>query len=221
MSGEGVIQLLLLDDHTLFRVMLSRLLDTNSAFHVVAQCSTTPEALSALAQYRVDLALLDYDLGNRETGFDFIRAAREANYRGRIFIVTAGMPDADYIRALGHGVCGIFLKSSSPELLLEAIEKVMAGETWIDQNCLRTLMEAVNDQAVDVRRNELSDRERQVLRGVFSGWSNKEIGAKLAISEASVKSALQQLFLKTGVRTRSQLVRVALEEYGSVWGPLP
>ena len=82
-------------------------------------------------------------------------------------------------------------------------------------------MEAVNDQSVDARRNELSDRERQVLRGVFAGWSNKEIGAKLAISEASVKSALQQLFLKTGVRTRSQLVRVALEEYGSVWGPLP
>jgi two-component system, NarL family, nitrate/nitrite response regulator NarL len=77
--------------------------------------------------------LLDYDLGNRETGFQFIRRARDAGYAGRIFIVTAGMTDADYVRALGQGVCGIFLKHSSPELLTEAIHKVMAGETWIDQ----------------------------------------------------------------------------------------
>jgi DNA-binding NarL/FixJ family response regulator len=66
------------------------------------------------------------------------------------------------------------------------------------------------------RRNEPTERERQVLKGVFEGLSNKEIGARLNISEASVKSALQQLFLKTGVRTRSQLVRVAFEEYGSL-----
>ena len=63
----------------------------------------------------------------------------------------------------------------------------------------------------------MTERERHVLKGVFAGSSNKEIAASLNISEASVKSALQQLLLKTGVRTRSQLVRVSLEEYGSVW----
>jgi two-component system nitrate/nitrite response regulator NarL len=63
----------------------------------------------------------------------------------------------------------------------------------------------------------LTERERHVLKGVFAGSSNKEIAASFNISEASVKSALQQLFLKTGVRTRSQLVRVAPEEYGAVW----
>jgi two-component system, NarL family, nitrate/nitrite response regulator NarL len=220
MSGAKI-QLLLLDDHTLFRVMLSRLLDTSLTFRVVAHCSSTSEALIALTRHKIDLALLDYDLGKRETGFHFIRSAREAGYTGRIFIVTAGMTDADYVRALGHGVCGIFLKSSSPELLIEAIDRVMAGETWIDQCCIRALVESINNQGPDIRHSELSDRERQVLKGVFSGWSNKEIAAKLTISEASVKSALQQLFLKTGVRTRSQLVRVALEEYGTVWGPLP
>jgi len=57
-----------------------------------------------------------------------------------------------------------------------------------------------------------------VLKGVFEGLTNKEIAASLSISEGSVKSALQQLFIKTGVRTRSQLVRVALEEYAGAWG---
>jgi DNA-binding NarL/FixJ family response regulator len=211
------IELLLVDDHTLFRVMLSRLLDTDADFHVVAHCSSTPEALEMFARHQIDLVLLDYDLGRRETGFQFIRSARGAGYTGRIFIVTAGMADADYVRALGNGVCGIFLKHSSPELLTEAIRKVMAGETWIDQRCIQALVQAVENKGDHMRRNELTERERQVLRGVFGGLSNKEIGASLAISEASVKSALQQLFVKTGVRTRSQLVRVALEEYGTVW----
>jgi two-component system, NarL family, nitrate/nitrite response regulator NarL len=210
-------QLLLLDDHTLFRVMLSRLLETDSGFHVVAHCSTIAEALQALARNRVDMVLLDYDLGKRETGFQFIRQAREAGYSGRIFLVTAGMTDADYVAALGQGVCGIFLKLSPPELLIEAIHKVMAGETWIDQRCIQALVQAVAADGSQTRRNELTERERQVLKGVFAGSSNKEIASSLNISEASVKSALQQLFLKTGVRTRSQLVRVALEEYGTVW----
>ena len=56
-----------------------------------------------------------------------------------------------------------------------------------------------------------------MLRGVFEGLSNKEIGARLEISESSVKAALQQLFQKTGVRTRSQLVRIALEQFAGQW----
>lgn len=214
-------RLLLLDDHTLFRAMLSRLLDTEPDLQVVAHCASSEEALAALRLQPIDLVLLDYDLGNRQNGFQFMRMAREAGYTGRIFIVTAGMNDADYVRALGLGVCGIFLKHSPPELLTEAIHKVMAGETWIDQQCIHGLVKAVEADGRQSRRNQLSERERDVLRGVFAGDSNKEIAAHLQISEASVKSALQQLFVKTGVRTRSQLVRVALEEYGTAWGLRP
>src|SRR6266849_9297380 len=215
------VQLLLVDDHTLFRSMLSKLLATESYSWVVDDCSSSHEALKALDRNRVDLVLLDYDLGDRQTGFKFIHGAREAGYTGRIFIVTAGMNDADYVRALGLGVCGIFLKHSPPELLIEAIHKVMAGETWIDQRCVQGLVKAVENEGRQARKNQLSDRERDVLKGVFTGSSNKEIASHLNISEASVKSALQQLFIKTGVRTRSQLVRVALEEYGTAWGIRP
>jgi len=212
------VQLLLLDDHTLFRAMLSKLLATESEFQVVSDCSNSEEALEALGRDSIDLVLLDYDLGDKKNGFQFVRSAREAGYTGRIFIVTAGMNDADYVRALGLGVCGIFLKHSSPELLVQAIHKVIAGETWIDERCVQGLIKAVESEGRQARRNQLSERERDVLKGVFAGLSNKEIGAQLSVSEASVKSALQQLFIKTGVRTRGQLVRVALEEYGTAWG---
>ena len=210
-------RLLLLDDHTLFRAMLSRLLGTGADFQVVADCSSIPEALSVLTREPVDLVLLDFDLGKRETGFQFIRQARTVGYAGRIFIVTAGMTDAGYVSALGLGICGLFLKHSSPELLIEAIHKVMAGQTWIDQRCIQGLATALAHESASPRQSELTEREKQVLKGVFTGLSNKQIGTQLNISEASVKSALQQLFTKTGVRTRSQLVRVALEEYGTVW----
>jgi len=213
-------RLLLLDDHTLFRAMLSRLLGTDADLEVVADCSTIQEALGALSQDSVDLVLLDFDLGKKETGFQFISQARRAGYSGRIFIVTAGMTDAEYVNAFSLGICGLFLKHSSPELLVEAIHKVMAGQTWIDQRCIQALANSISANASRPRQNELTDREKRVLKGVFTGLSNKEIGAQLNVSEASVKSALQQLFSKTGVRTRSQLVRVALEEYGETLSSL-
>lgn len=199
--------------------MLSRLLGTEFDFSVVGDCSTIADALEILRRESVDLVLLDFDLGKRETGFHFIEQARAAGYEGRVFIVTAGMTDEEYVRALGLGICGLFLKHSSPDLLIQAIHKVMSGQTWIDQRCLQGLASALAvGQTAAPRQNELTDREKHVLKGVFTGLSNKEIGAQLNISEASVKSALQQLFTKTGVRTRSQLVRVALEEYGSTLG---
>src|SRR5262245_35413684 len=164
-------QLLLLDDHSLFRVMLSRLLDTETDFRVVAHCSAIQEALDVLGSHPVDLVLLDYELGNKQNGFHFIRRARESGYKNRIFIVTAGMNDGDYVRALGLGICGIFLKHSPPELLIHAIHRVMAGETWMDQNCIQGLVKAVESEGRQARKNELSEREREVLSGVFAGLS--------------------------------------------------
>src|SRR5579872_7582414 len=98
------------------------------------------------------------------------------------------MNDADSVRALGYGVCGIFLKHSSPALLSEAIRKVFAGETWIDQRCIQAIVQAVDRAHQHERRKQLTERERQVLLTVFEGLSNKEIAARLNLSEASVKS---------------------------------
>jgi DNA-binding NarL/FixJ family response regulator len=209
------IHVLLLDDNTLFRVMLTRFLETDPSFQVVADCSTISDALLTLARKRIDLVLLDHELGDGEEGSQFIRQARETGYAGRIFIVTAKMTGIACIAALSQAVCGIFLKHNSPQLLVEAIHKVMAGQTWIDQRCIQLLAHAVAGERGE-RQVTLTDRELQVLKGVLGGLRNRQIGDQLSISEASVKSALQQLFVKTGVRTRSQLVRVALEDYGAM-----
>jgi DNA-binding NarL/FixJ family response regulator len=183
---------------------------------MTAHCSSVAEATDILRRKPIDLVLLDHDLG-RERGFEFITCARQIGFNGRILVVTAGMSDAESIQVLGLGISGIFLKHSSPALLVEAIRKVMIGETWLDQNCIQALVEAVKHPAKSSYRAPFTERENQVLRGVFEGLSNKEIGARIGVSESSVKAALQQLFQKTGVRTRSQLVRIVLEEHRGLW----
>jgi DNA-binding NarL/FixJ family response regulator len=205
-------KILLLDDHALFREGLSRLVESEPDLEMTAHCATLSEATEILRQKPIDLVLLDYDLG-KENGFEFIARARKIGFEGRFLIVTAGMSDTEYVQAVRLGVGGIFLKHSSPALLAQAIRKVMAGETWLDQSSIQALVEASKRQETPDPRRPFTERENQVLQGVFGGLSNKEIGARLDISESSVKAALQQLFQKTGVRTRSQLVRIALEEH--------
>jgi DNA-binding NarL/FixJ family response regulator len=210
------IRILLLDDHSLFREGLSRLLEGEPHLEMVARCASIGEATDVLRRKPIDLVLLDYDLGN-ERGFEFITQARQWGFQGRFLIVTAGMSDAESVEALGLGVGGIFPKHSSPALLKQAIRKVMAGETWLDENAIQSLVRVSKHPQGADRTTAFTERETQVLHGVFEGLSNKEIGARLNVSESSVKAALQQLFEKTGVRTRSQLVRIALEEHSARW----
>jgi len=208
------LRLLLLDDHTLFRESLARLLDAEPDFEMAAHCSSISQAIAALRARPVDLVLLDYDLGN-ERAPRLLEELKALNLSPRVLMVTAGMTPAESAQILRQGASGVFLKHSSPALLAEAIRKVHLGETWIDQQALRGLVEAAARPEPQPDRKDLTGREREVLRGVFEGQSNKEIAGVLGISESSVKATLQQLFQKTGVRTRSQLVRVALEQFPS------
>jgi DNA-binding NarL/FixJ family response regulator len=210
------IRILLLDDHALFREGLSRLLEAEPDVEMAVCCASVGEATAVLLQKPIDLVLLDYDLG-KERGFEFVIQARQSGFKGRFLMVTAGMSDAESVRALDLGVSGIFPKHSSPTVLIQAIRKVMAGETWLDENSIQALVRVSKHAQGAGQTKPFTERESQVLRAVFEGLSNKEIGAHLSISESSVKAALQQLFQKTGVRTRSQLVRIALEEHSARW----
>jgi DNA-binding NarL/FixJ family response regulator len=205
------------DDHSLFRESLSRLLQTEADFHISGTIASASEALASPLLQEIDIVLLDYDLGP-EQGTLFLDRARGAGFCGRVLLVTAGMSDAAMLRALENGSSGVFLKHSPPSRLVDAIRKVAAGEVWLDPAVTRSIIAAASGSAATPRRTQsLTQREQAVLKGVFEGLTNKEIGAKLAISESSVKAVLQQLFEKTGVRTRSQLVRIALEKHSDDW----
>jgi DNA-binding NarL/FixJ family response regulator len=215
-QGLALIRVLIVDDHTLFRESLTRLLNADTECRIVAACASVSEALKIVESEEIDLVLLDYDLGE-EPGTQFLTESRRHGFTGRILMVTGGMSDAMMLRALDSGASGIFLKNSPLAELMQAIRRVMQGETWIDPGMVKALISGARQRGGEAGHESLSARERSVLRFVFEGLSNKEIAQQLGISEGSVKAALQQLFTRTGVRTRSQLVRIAVERHSQDW----
>jgi two-component system, NarL family, nitrate/nitrite response regulator NarL len=208
----ATIRVLVVDDHALFRESVARLLAAEPGFEVAGHCSSIDEGLAMLTTRDVDIVLLDFDLGAR-TGAEFPLLARRAGFAGRILVVTAGLARRDATRLVHDGVSGIFMKHDSADMLAQSIRNVMDGQVWFDERLLQETADAAVPPGAPSRAAPFTERERRVLGYVFEGLANKEIADRISVSESSVKATLQQLFAKTGVRTRSQLVRVVLEQY--------
>src|SRR6202030_2183834 len=151
-----------------------------------------------------------FDLGQRDGG-EFMRLARRQGFNGKVLVVTAGVEKEQVAELVRNGISGIFMKHDSAALLIEGIRDVLAGKVWFDRELLQEAMGRIGSQESKAER--FTERERRVLSYVFEGLVNKEIAERIGVSESAVKATLQQLFSKTGVRTRSQLVRIALEQY--------
>ena len=202
-------RLALVDDHGLFREGLGHLLASEPDFEVVGQCSTSTEALRLLEGTPVDLVLLELSIGS-ESGDEFMSAARQAGYQGRFLLVTAGIDPARAAAVLKLGASGIFLKCNSSNRLMQAIRLVASGEASIDQGVMQLIADRY-PQHEERGLSNLTKREQTVLKGLLDGLTNKKIGRAIGVTESAIKATLQQLFDKAGVRTRSQLVRAALD----------
>ncbi len=210
-------RILLVDDHSLFRESVVRLLESEPDFLVVAHCAAVTEAIRILRNEAIDVALLDYDLGE-EQGTELLRYLQSSRHPAKILMVTAGMSDRITMDVVHSGVAGIILKHSSPAQLIGAIRTVARGEIWLEGNLLRSLVSGVKDQLSEPRTaRPLTLRQQDVLSGILDGLTNKEIAWNLKVSESSIKAVVQELFHKAGVRTRSQLVRIAIEKHAADW----
>jgi DNA-binding NarL/FixJ family response regulator len=215
-TREDRIRLLLLDDQALLRSSVARLLAAEPGLEVVGECGNSAEALEILSGSAVDVVLLDF-VHATETGEGFISAAVRSGYQCRFLIVAESADIRNSAAAIRLGASGIFLKSEAPSRLVQAIHVVAHGGVWLDSRIIRLLAdESVGafpprDDDRSGGASLLTDREHRVLLGILGGLTNKKIGQQLGISEGAVKTVVQQLFYRSGVRTRSQLVRVALE----------
>jgi two-component system, NarL family, nitrate/nitrite response regulator NarL len=205
------VRILIVDDHALFRESLARLLDAEPDLCVAGRCATVCEAQQVLATAEVDVILLDYDLGS-DSPIDLLRDLLAHGQAAKVLFVTAGMRQSVAVKLLESGISGIMLKHGGPGQLLEAIHRVASGGVFLDRKVIQS---ASIDSAFESNRTSgirsMTDRQREVLSGILDGLTNKEIATKLDVSESSIKAVIQELFHKTGVRTRSQLVRFALE----------
>ncbi len=204
-------RILLIDDHALFREAIARLLAAQSDLEIIGEGATVGEGLEIVKSRPVDIVLLDINLGF-EQGGAFLNLARAQGFSGKVLVVTAGVSKLEASRLLQRGCAGIFLKHERPQLLIEKIRGIMQGSGQLESETTDAVSTELKNTDRDGQR-PLTPRERQVLCGVFSGRTNKEIAHKLGVSESLVKAFVQQLFLKAGVRSRAQLVRAAVERY--------
>ncbi len=210
-------RIIIVDDHTLFRESLQRLLNAETQFEVVGDFASSDEALQVFDNGLIfDVALVDHDLSasgpKKATGLELLRTLSLRFPKARLLMVTAGMTDAESRRVVQELKVGLFLKTEPIAELLLAIQRTARGEQWVSSAAALSLLSTgQHTQQQPAPIAELSAREQDVLRGVLEGLSNKEIGHRLDLSESSVKAVLQKLFERIGVRTRSQLVRIAIE----------
>jgi two-component system nitrate/nitrite response regulator NarL len=205
------IRLVLIDDHAMFRASIGDLLNRQPDLQVVADFGNTTAASEWLASNSADIILLDIDLG-KDSAEDFIFRTRTQNREARILVVTGGVSEQEAVQLVRLGVTGILHKHNPPESLCEAIRKVVGGEVQLESEYLKSVMHSM-DAFVQPAHQKLTDRDRLLLRALFQGLGNKEIAGRLQISEGAVKASLRLLFQKFKVQSRSQLVRIALEEY--------
>ena len=209
-------RILFVDDHKLFRESVVRLLGREPDFTISAQCGTTSEADHMINTVPIDLVLVDYDLG-AEVGTSIISSLHRSQPNARVLMVTGGMGTRAIVAAVDAGISGIVLKHSDPDRLIDAIRKVASGETWWDHGLVHLMARESTSATVTTPTRSITERQRQILQLILDGLTNKEIAFELNSSESSVKASIQELFTKAGVRTRSQLVRIALQNHSLDW----
>jgi two-component system nitrate/nitrite response regulator NarL len=205
------INLFLVDDHGMFREGLARILEKEADLKVVGQAESAASALEQLPSSGANMVLLDVDLGPQRA-LDFVLGARRLNFEGRMLVLTAGLSGPEAVQLVQAGVAGILHKHHSTGVLCDTIRQVASGEVCLEKDYLPHLFRMV-DRTRGPLQAKLTERDKTVLRFIFQGLTNKEIAARLDISEGAVKASLRQLFEKLKVRTRAQLVKIALEQY--------
>jgi DNA-binding NarL/FixJ family response regulator len=197
------IRILVVDDHHIVRQGLVALLNTVPGFQVIAEAGDGIEAIALYRQHQPDITIMDLRLP-RMNGVEAITHIRAEFPGARIVVLTTFDGDEDIYRALQAGARGYLLKGMDAEELTSAIRSVHAGKSRIPTVVAERLAERMSG-------SELTARELDVLRLIVQGRSNREIAGGLHISEATVKTHINNLLSKLGVSDRTQAATTALQ----------
>ena len=210
-KATAAIRILIVDDHLVVRAGLNMLIENHPGMTVVAMASNRAEALELAARDSPDLILLDLDLGG-ENALTFLTQFRDIAPTAPVLVLT-GLRDTDaHRRAVQLGAMGVVLKENAPDVLIKAIQKVHAGEIWLDRPTMGRIlreMSARDEKEIDPESSKidsLTQRERDVIALIAEGLKNRQIGERLFISETTVTHHLSSIYSKLGVSDRLELV---------------
>jgi DNA-binding NarL/FixJ family response regulator len=205
-----VIRVLIVDDHGLVRAGLRLILEAQPDIEVAAAAASGAEALAIIRSQPVDVALLDIRMDG-SSGLEVARplAAGAAGRRVAVLIVTTFDLDEYIDEAFAAGVSGFIVKSASPEELVAAVRAVAAGEAYLGPSVTRRVIDAVARRRVKLARpppalESLTGRERDVLRCLARGLSNREIARELRVGETTVRTHVGNVLAKLHLRDRVQ-----------------
>jgi two-component system, NarL family, response regulator len=202
MSGVSQIRILLADDHPVVRQGLAALINRQPRMLVVAEAATGREAVALFGAHRPDITLMDLRMPELD-GVAAISAIRAVAPAARVIILTTYDSDEEIYRGLLAGAMAYLLKDATPEVLVEAIQAVHAGQKRIPQEVAAKLAERMGSP-------ELTPRELEVLRLLVAGHSNKGIGAALAIGEGTVRTHMANILAKLQAQDRTEAATVAI-----------
>jgi DNA-binding NarL/FixJ family response regulator len=203
MSPSNPIRILVVEDHHVVRQGLVALLSVVDGVEVVAQAADGAEALTQFRAYKPDITLVDLRLP-RLSGVEVIQRVRANDPAARFIVLTTYDGDEDIYRALQAGARAYLLKGMTADTLVSTIRSVHAGKSCIPPVIAQRLAERMSTE-------QLTPREQDVLEQIVRGKSNKEIGTELDISEATVKTHINNLLGKLGVEDRTQAVTAAIQ----------
>ncbi|OWS72158.1 DNA-binding response regulator [Polynucleobacter aenigmaticus] len=212
------IQILVVDDHTLFRRGLIALLSQASDFEVVGEAGDAIEALRLCATLKPDVILLDNHLPGA-SGIQSLPDIFHASPDSTVIMLTVSEDEEDLIRALQNGAQGYLLKTSEKDDLLFGIRKAFDGESVISKEMTHKLVSAFKSNAKKDEKSKatslassLSPRELDAVRLIATGASNKEIARQLGIAETTVKIHVQHILRKLNLSSRVQVAVFASAE---------
>jgi DNA-binding NarL/FixJ family response regulator len=205
-----VIRVYIVEDHAILREALNNLLALSGDIAVIGMAASAEDAMAELAALDLDVLLVDIKLGAMD-GVELIRRLRGLGRLPPTLILTTFEDDALLLGGLRAGAKGYLLKDVSLERLRAAIHEVATGGTYINpaitERILRAAMNYADGPLLHLNvPTKLTDRERQVLRFMANGYSNKEIGRLLEVSEGTVKNHVSSILEKLDVRDRTRAV---------------
>ena len=199
-------KVLLVDDHPMIGAALEMLL-RNSDYELAGRARTAAEANKQISAIKPDLLLLDVHLPDA-SGLDVLRRLSRARFKPKVILITAGMDEAQLLTAAELNPQGMVLKTSDPGLLLECMDAVTAGRSWVDPEIAERTRQA---EAKAASAPPLTRRERELIELVRQGLRNRDIAAELGVTEGTVKVYLHAIFDKLQVENRTELALRAAE----------